>query len=81
MILIAFLHFAELNRLLNENGLSHLQTKFVSAGVDADNVWDLDDVMLDEAGLTTAEKSLYREAKPKLDRTITSGILQYIRLE
>ena len=65
--------------VLQTNGLMSLYSKFVSAGVDNEILWDLDDKHLNEARLTEIEKLKYWKAKEKETKTLP-GEISYLPL-
>ena len=62
---------SELQNVLREHKLLCLFPKFYKAGVDKEILWELDDTMLDEASLTTIEKTKYGKAKIKYQQVHT----------
>ena len=63
----------ELYKVLNDHELLSLYPKFAKANVKADIVWNLNNEMLDEAGLSKIEKLQYRRTQAKLFQTTQLG--------
>ena len=64
----------QLQKVLGKYNLTSLLPKLSKAGVDEDILWELDDNMLDEAGLTMIEKAKYRKTKQKHSEKSTGKI-------
>ena len=63
-----------MQKILEKYKLTSLLPKLSRAGVDEEILWELDDNMLDEAGLTMIEKAKYRRAKLKHSERSTGKI-------